>query len=182
MQWVVTLSASYGALGDEVGRAVAGRLQLPFIERAVPTATSAQQLGLPEEVAESLEEHPPSGRQQTAAVFASKGVPVGPVLRPADMVLTPAQFRSVTEAQLQHAADRTGAVVVGRAAMVVLGGRPDVLCVRLDGPVEARIAQVMAQGADEATARQRQREVDGAREAYAQAFSTSVRTILACIT
>jgi cytidylate kinase len=54
--------------------------------------------------------------------------------------------------------------------MVVLGGRPDVLCVRLDGPVEARIAQVVAHGVDEASARQGQREVDDAREAYARVF------------
>ena len=67
-------------------------------------------------------------------------------------------------------ADTTGAVVLGRTGMVVLGGRPSVLCVRLDGPVEARIAQVMAQGVDEASARQGQRDVDSAREAYARVF------------
>ena len=54
--------------------------------------------------------------------------------------------------------------------MIVLRGLPDVLCVRLDGPVEARIAQVVAQGLDEASARQGQREVDSAREAYARVF------------
>ena len=54
--------------------------------------------------------------------------------------------------------------------MVVLRRRPAVLCVRLDGPVEARIAQVVAGGVDEASARQGQREVDSAREAYARVF------------
>jgi cytidylate kinase len=67
-------------------------------------------------------------------------------------------------------ADTTGAVVLGRAGMVVLGGRPDVLCVRLDGPVEVRIAQVAALGIDEASARQGQQEVDSARETYARVF------------
>jgi hypothetical protein len=66
--------------------------------------------------------------------------------------------------------------------MVMLGGRPDVLCVRLDGPVEARIAQVVAQGVDEASARQGQQEADSAREAYARVFLTSVRTTPGCIT
>ena len=60
--------------------------------------------------------------------------------------------------------------MLGRAGMVVLGGRPGVRCVRLDGPVEARIAQVVAHGVDEASARQGQREVDSAREAYARVF------------
>jgi Cytidylate kinase-like family len=52
MRGVVTLSASYGARGDKVGRAVAGRLQLPFVDRAIPTSAAARQLGLPEEVGE----------------------------------------------------------------------------------------------------------------------------------
>jgi len=167
---VVTLSASYGARGDKVGRALAERLQLPFVDRAIPTAAAARQLGLPEDVAESLDEHPPSRWQRIAGRFANVGVPVGPVVLPTDMTLTPEQFRSVTEAQLQRMADTTGAVVLGRAGMVVLGGRPDVLCVRLDGPVEVRIAQVAALGIDEASARQGQQEVDSARETYARVF------------
>jgi cytidylate kinase len=40
----------------------------------------------------------------------------------------------------------------------------------LDGPVEARIAQAMALGLDEDTARKGQRAVDRARDAYARVF------------
>jgi hypothetical protein len=170
MRGVVTLSASYGAHGDKVGRALAGRLQLPFVDRAIPTTAAARELGLPEDVAESLDEHPPGRWERIAAAFANLGMPVGPAVPPEDLPLMPVQFRSETEAQLQHIADTTGAVVLGRAGMVVLGGRPDVLCVRLDGPVEARIAQVVGQGTDEASARRGQREVDNAREAYARVF------------
>ncbi len=54
--------------------------------------------------------------------------------------------------------------------MVALGKRPDVLCVRLDGPAEDRIAQVVAQGVDESEARRGQREVDKARDTYARVF------------
>jgi hypothetical protein len=170
MRGVVTLSASYGARGAKVGRALAERLQLPFVDRAIPTADVARELALPEDVAESLDEHPPSRWERLAVAFANLGLPVGPVVPPEDLPLMPVQFRSVTEARLQYIADTTGAVVLGRAGMVVLGGRSDVLCVRLDGPVEARIAQVVAQGTDEASARQGQREVDSAREAYARVF------------
>ncbi len=47
MRGAVTLSASYGAHGDKVGRALAGRLQLPlpFVDRAIPTAAAARELG-----------------------------------------------------------------------------------------------------------------------------------------
>ena len=165
----MTLPSSYGARGNTVDRALAGRLQLPFIDRAIQAAAAARQLGKPEDVAESLDEDIPGRWQRIAARFANLGTPVGPVL-PADIPLTPEQFRSVTEAQLQHIADTTGAVVLGRAGMVALGGRPSVLCVRLDGTVEARIAQVMAHGIEEASARQGQRDVDSAREAYARVF------------
>jgi cytidylate kinase len=75
-----------------------------------------------------------------------------------------------SEAKLREVAATTGAVILGRAAMVVLGNRPDVLCARLDGPVEARIAQVISLGIDEATARKQQREVDKARDSYARVF------------
>lgn len=71
---------------------------------------------------------------------------------------------------LRNVADTTGAVILGRAGMVVLGGRDDVLCVRLDGPLEARIAQAVADGSDEATARETQKDVDDARERYASLF------------
>jgi hypothetical protein len=169
MRGVVTLSASYGARGDKVGRALAWRLELPFVDRAIPTAAAARELGLPEDVGESLDEHAPSRWQRIAAAFVNM-VPAGPVVLPADVPLTPEGFRSASEAELRHVADTTGAVVLGRAGMVVLSGRPGVLCVRLDGPVEARIAQVVAQGIDEASARQGQRDVDSAREAYARVF------------
>jgi Cytidylate kinase-like family len=172
MQGVVTLSASYGARGDKVGRALASRLGLPFIDRAIPTSAAARQLGLPEDVGESLDEHTPGRWERLAARFANAATPVGPEVLSSEVPLTPERFGSASRTQLEHVADTTGGVILGRAGMVVLGGRPDVLCVRLDGPVEARIAQVvgLGLGIDEDTARQGQRDVDGAREAYARVF------------
>jgi cytidylate kinase len=172
MRGVVTVSASYGSRGDRVGRAVAERLQLPFVDRAIPTSAAARQLGLPEDVGESLDQHAPSRWERIATRFVNAASPAGTDVLATDVPLTlsPEEFRSASEAQLQQVADTTGAVVLGRAGMVVLGGRPDVLCVRLDGPVEARIAQVVALGVDEDSARQGQRDVDRTREAYARVF------------
>jgi cytidylate kinase len=169
MPGVVTISASYGAYGDKVARGVAERLSLPFLDRAIPAA-AAHQLDLPAEVAESLDERTPTWWERVAVGFANVATPVGLGSVPAESVEEPEIFRQESEANLQEVADTTGAVVLGRAGMVVLGGQPGVLCVRLDGPVEARIAQVVAQGVDEASARQGQREVDRARDAYARVF------------
>ena len=172
MRGTVTLSAPYGARGNLIGRATADRLQLPFVDRAIPTAAAARELGLPEDVGESLDPHAPNRWERFALLLAGVGMPAGPDVLAADVPLmfSPEGFRAASVRELEQIADTTGAVLLGRAGMVVLGGRPDVLCVRLDGPVEARIAQVMAQGLDEASARQGQREVDHARETYAKTF------------
>ena len=52
---VVTVSASYGAGGSEVGPAVAAALGLPFVDRAVP-ASVARKLDVPLDQAERRDE------------------------------------------------------------------------------------------------------------------------------
>ena len=169
MTHVVTLSASYGAHGDRVGRILAERLDLPFLDRAFPAAI-AHELALSTDVAESLDEHVPSRWERMAMAFVNVPAPTGPSQLPPEEIKTREQFRAESESALREVADTTGAVILGRAGMVVLGKRPGVLCVRLDGPVEDRIAQVVAQGIDEASARKGQREVDKARDAYVRVF------------
>ena len=50
---VVTLSASYGAGGSEIGPAVAAALGLPFVDRAVPVEV-ARKLDVPRDEAADL--------------------------------------------------------------------------------------------------------------------------------
>jgi hypothetical protein len=96
--------------------------------------------------------------------FANVGIPIGPSHLSDGVFVTPEGFRTANDAKLRAIADTTGAVVLGRAGMIVLGKRPDVLCVRLDGPVESRISQVVARGVDGTSARRAQREVDNPRK------------------
>jgi cytidylate kinase len=166
---VVTLSASYGCRGEKIGHALAEQLNLPFLDRAIPPA-QAHQLAQSADMAESLDEPVPSRWERIAMGFANASTPLGPTTMPPEVVETPDRFRTSSEAKLREIASTTGAVILGRAGMVVLANRPNVLCVRLDGPVEERIAQVVAQGVDEETARKGQREVDRARDAYARVF------------
>jgi Cytidylate kinase-like family len=166
---VVTISASYGAHGDEVARTVADRLNLPFLDRAIPAA-EAHVLAMSGEIDESLDEPIPNRWARIAAAFANTAAPIGPVPIAAELIDGPERIRLENEALLTKVADTTGAVILGRAGMAVLGGRPDVLCVRLDGPVEVRIKQAMKRGIDEATARQGQREIDRARNSYTRVF------------
>lgn len=170
MPGVVTISASFGAGGSLVGPLVAERLGLPFLDRAIPAA-AAEALDLSDEAAAALDERGPGVLERLTRSLAHAATPIGPESLDAALSGNPDSFRLATEAVLRQAADSTGAVVLGRCAMVVLGGRPDVLTVRLDGPVDARVARAMAsEGLDEETARRSQRETDRAREAYARAF------------
>jgi cytidylate kinase len=167
MAFVVTISASFGANGDKVGRSLAERLFLPFLDRAIPASAvhaPIESWGL----IESRDEPVPSRWERLFMRFANAEAPMGPSNMSVEQIKTLDRFRSANEARLLEVADTTGAVILGRAGMVVLGDRPDVLCVRLSGPVERRISQVVAQGVEEATARKAQVEVDRARETYAR--------------
>jgi cytidylate kinase len=166
---VVTISASFGAGGDRIGQTVAERLGIPFFDRALPV-TVAQHLAVPLNDALVHDEKAPSALHRLARAFAYASTPLGP--QPLEEGIDdPDRFRQETERILQRIADTTGGVVLGRAGMIVLGDRPDVLRIRLDGPVEARIAQVVRDGKlGEPEARAMQRDVDGAREAYVRIF------------
>jgi hypothetical protein len=144
---VVTISAPYGARGHEVGTAVAQQLGLTLLDRAIPAAV-ARQLNISDEEAQDLDERAPRLWERLASLFANVGA-IGAAGPGPETIQSPDEYRLATESVLRQTADTTGAVVLGRAGMVVLGGRPDVLCVRLDGPVEARIAHMVAHGTDE---------------------------------
>jgi hypothetical protein len=164
---MVTISATFGARGDRIARAVADRLGLPFLDRAMPLAP-APRLDLPGGLAESLDDPLPSRWARIVQAFANTAAPVGPAQVPMEITDPVERLRATSESLLEHLADGPGGVVLGRAAMVVLGGRPDTLCVRLDGPLEARVANAVAAGVEEDSARHGQRVVDGARDAYAR--------------
>lgn len=165
----VTISASYGARGEQIAQAVAERLGLAFLDRAIPLG-AARQLHLPEDSVESSDERAPTRWDQFASALSAAGAVSTATGVAPEPIEDPDAFRTATESILRSVADNTGAVILGRAGMVVLGNRPDVLRVRLDGPVEARITQAVADGADPATARDAQQDVDGARDHYARFF------------
>jgi cytidylate kinase len=76
-------------------------------------------------------------------------------------------FRLQTERVVREIADGQGGVVLGRAAALVLGDRPDALHVRLDGPEERRLDAVVARtGRPRDEVRRELRANDAAREGY----------------
>lgn len=164
----VTIAATYGAGGSAVAPAVAERLGLHMVDRAIPVEL-AHRLARPltEALADDERREGTLTRILTRAISMSGlfvGVPVAPEELGVDERIT------ATEHALREAA-AAGVVVLGRAGVFVLAHRSDTFHVRLDGPVDARVRQAMQHfGIDEATARQQQRESDMARRAYVRHF------------
>ena len=171
MPHVVTISATYGTGGTTVGRTVAERLHLPYLERVVSPRLARQTTN---HGAESLAEDERHERLFQRIVEALAGLPLalgGAAPTPVEDVSTEERVRADVEASIRSVAETTGGVVLGRAGMAVLADRPGAFHVRLDGPKARRVRQAMArEDIDEAEAARRLRETDRARALYVRRF------------
>jgi cytidylate kinase len=155
---LITLSAAYGTGGARLGPDLAAALDVPFLDRAIPTAVA---------------DHLAVSRDEALAHDES---PVGLLARiRSSLALSPEHdedyFRLETERVLRERAASGKAVVLGRAAAIVLRDDHRALHVRLDGPLERRLAQAMAlENIDRQTAERRLKQNDRAREAYVGHF------------
>jgi cytidylate kinase len=162
---VITISASYGAGGSEVGPLLADRLGVPFVDRAIPAAVSDRlSVSLDEALAR---EEPLTGTLSrlishlAPATLAVYGGHIGP-----ELIQNDETFRVVTERVLHDYAS-AGAIILGRGAAVVLCEVAHAMHVRLDGPPERRVLQAMRLlDIDRATAERQMRSADLSREAY----------------
>jgi cytidylate kinase len=154
---VVTISASYGSGGSEVGPALAERLGVRFVDRVVSTETAhrlaqAENEGLFWRLIRSIS---PAGGLTAGSIHAERELHD----RFSD--------REALESALRDAAAAGDVVILGRAGALALRDHPGALHVRLDGPAEARVFRAMEiQSVDEATARERLAETDRARERF----------------
>ena len=166
---IVTVSATFGCGGADIAPAVAARLGLPFHDRAIP-AQVAMRLGVPVEEAEANDESVVRGLWRVVASLGTMPDPVGGALPGAGMP-DERSFRQHTEHVLTELADGTGGVVLGRAAAIVLGDRPDALHVRLDGPPARRLAAAVAHlQRPEDDVRRELQAADRARAAYVRHY------------
>jgi cytidylate kinase len=166
---LVALSASYGAGGSVVGRALAERLGVPFVDRAIPVKV-AEHLDVSVDDAAAHDEQAADSfldRLLRGFIGADIGVPA-PL--PAE-TFTSEDFRKATEEVLVAQAATGEGVILGRGGMIVLRDDPRVLRVRLDGPPERRVAQAMAIGdSDEQTVRETLAKLDRAHADYVRQF------------
>lgn len=173
---VITLSATYGAGGAAIGPALARRLDLPFVDRAIP-ATVATEIGC------SLDEalaHDGRTEHGLGRIFAGAARLPSVTLGGMDIytpdasgrLLDEADFVAQTERVLHETARRRGGVILGRAAACVLADFPEALHVRLDGPVERRLDRARRETgiADRRELERRMQDADRARAAYVKHF------------
>jgi cytidylate kinase len=165
---LIALSASYGAGGSVVGPALAERLDVPFIDRAIPLAV-ADRLAVPYDDAAAHDEQVATGwleRVLSGFVGADSGAPA-PL--PAELFSSEDFRRATEEVLLQQAATGEG-VILGRGSVVVLRDDPRALRVRLDGPPERRCEQAMRLDPrlDRAEAERALRQFDRTHAAYLQ--------------
>ncbi|MQA95249.1 MAG: cytidylate kinase-like family protein [Streptosporangiales bacterium] len=172
---VVTVSATYGAAGNTIGPAVAERLGLPFVDRAIPAAVAAE-IGCTLEEVLARDDRAETGLGRLLANAARlPNVTLGGMdvylPDPEHRIVQEEEFVAHTEQVIRDIAQREGAVVLGRAGFVVLADHPGALHVRLDGPKARRVARVAeTNGWDEARAARELADNDRARQAYAKYF------------
>jgi cytidylate kinase len=166
---LVTLSATYGAGGSELGPALAQRLDVPFVDRLIPSEVAAR-LAVGQAAARSHDEKSSGLIPRLLLSLAPMAQAIG-AGAPAAAPLADRDFREKTEQIIFQHAEGGQAVILGRAGAVVLRDDPRALHVRLDGPREARLRQAMRiQGIERPVAERRMRETDRARHAYVRHF------------
>ena len=160
---VITISASYGAGGSVVAPALAQRLGLPFLDRALP-ARAGRAEDVNREAAGPDEDLSRGLWQRIFDGFAATPPEIIGEVSPLMSGDAAQRVRSEAERHLRAFAAEGGGVVLGWAAGAVL---PRAFRVRLDGPVEGRIRRGMAiEGIDESTARKRLQRSDDIRRVY----------------
>jgi cytidylate kinase len=168
---VVTISATYGAGGAVVGPAVADRLGVPFVDRAIPVAV-ANDLGIPVDDALSRDERVKGwlSRMLAATAPLSAEWMVGPDHARTALLSDVAVLRC-TEGAIRKAVSTDGGVILGRAAAIVLRDHPTAFHVRLDGDPDRRVRQATTLlGISEQEAEEAMLRNDKARVAYVRHF------------
>jgi cytidylate kinase len=166
---LVAMSAAYGAGGSHIGPALAERLGVPFVDRAIALAV-AERLDVPFDDA-LAHDQPRGGSLLERLLSGFLGADTGaPAPLPPDVVSAEDFHRASREVLLAQAATGEG-VILGRGAVAALRDDPRALRVRLTGPVAARIEQAVRLGApDRETAERALRRLDRAHADYLRQF------------
>lgn len=166
---LITISRQYGAGGSAVAEIVARELGWSVVDNEFIEAVS-RKAGMPrEEVAEREERGPSFGERLARALAASPEVPLIPAA-PTENPDEPTLVKA-TETVVAEIARIGRAVLVGRAAVAVLGRHPGAMHVLLVAPKPFRARVVMERlGVEEKVALKAIHDTDNRRARYHQEF------------
>lgn len=167
---VVTVSATYGTGGSVIAPRLSEVLGLPFIDRLISAdmsqdvAREEARSASRESLCEGEREIAPAGRFLS---YFARAASVGAMMAPDPIIDDDENIRVTVEEALRHVAAGEPAVILGRAGAIALRDRPKTFHVRLDGPIDRRVAwAAQFEHLDVEAARQRQAETDKARTLF----------------
>jgi cytidylate kinase len=168
---VITISRQYGSLGDEIGREVAERLNLRFVDQEIINEV-ARRLDVSPKAASVPDER--EGSVVSELVHTMRMLyPATPLPQPSqeNQELDEAAYLQVIREVIWEVARTNDAVIVGRGGAFILPKHPDILHVLMVAPLEVRVERIMAaEGLNQERAAQRVKHVDGNRGRYVRHF------------
>lgn len=167
---VITIGTAFGVRGAHIGSAVATRLGIPFVDRAVPRTVS-RELGLPMDDVLAQDNRAATGLWRLISAMAVVPDISGTEVLAQGAAVDERKFIETTERVMRDVATRTGGVFVGRAGAIVLRDFPGALHVRLTGARDKRVEAFA--GAKRISLREAAETVDAndkARLAYGKTF------------
>jgi cytidylate kinase len=168
---LVTVSATYGAGGSVIAPRLADALGVPFLDRLISAdmsdAAARQRAAAPtstEGLHEDEQAASPAGRFLS---YFARAASVGAMMAPDTVLDDDETIRRRTEEGVRDLAAGAPAVLLGRAGAVVLASRPRAYHVRLDAPIERRVAWAASiEQLDLEAVKRRQSEADKARTQF----------------
>jgi cytidylate kinase len=173
---VITLSRQFGAGGAPIGRSLADRFGVPFLDREI-VASAAERAGIAESDAEGYDERMPGLWQRLASALATSAPEVTVPASAMETTVSPAigeRLFALTRLIIEEAAATGGVVILGRGAGFILAGKPEVLRVHLHASLGDRVRYLVSRveelpaetRPDDASLRELCRSVDAARATY----------------
>lgn len=146
---VLTVSASFGSGGSVLAPRLAEHYGMPFVDRLLTVDVTEEAARDVAEVTGGPGGHRSSeglsGDEKAASpgnrlfTYLARAASVGTIASPMVLMDSDDELRERAESSLAGVATGKGAVILGRAAAVVLAERPRAYHIRLDGPAARRI-------------------------------------------
>ncbi len=149
---VITFSRQFGSCGDEVARRVCEALGYQYFDKRMLVAVASRGYRGAEQMVD-YHEDTYKVRSFMDHVLGWRRPPINPSRQPLSAARAKAASGPISEhmlvwlvnAAVRKAYEKGRLVVLGRAGQVILMGKPDVLHVRIEAPLEQRVARVAEQ-------------------------------------